>query len=182
MTIRKIVTIRMDRKECPHHRGRAALQAPRQALNRVRTLAPWSYLGPLQLLPHPQNSALGTRDSGLATLLSHLLLRSLPRRLRPLPLLIPPIMKRLVRRLFLHPSSLHPTLVWSIPRSCGRGRLAGECRHPQQNLLGSGRVRLQRLRKKSRMRPVTWKSGAFSACGRSLYPSRVFPQPLQSCR
>src|SRR5271168_1016728 len=53
---------------------------------------------------------LGTSSPRLPTLLNHLLLsRHLPSRLRPLPLLIPPIMKRLVRRLFLHPSSLtHP--------------------------------------------------------------------------
>ena len=55
------------------------------------------------------DSGLATRHWRLATLLNHLLLRSLPLRLRPLPLLIPPIMRRLVRRLFLHPSSLpHP--------------------------------------------------------------------------
>lgn len=41
-------------------------------------------------------------------LLDHFLRRHLLRRLRPLPLLIPPIMKRLVRPLFLHPLSLHP--------------------------------------------------------------------------
>jgi hypothetical protein len=55
---------------------------------------------------------LGTRHSGRAILLPatrHLLLRNLPRRLRPLPLLIPPVMKRLVRQLFLHPPSLHPS-------------------------------------------------------------------------
>src|SRR5271169_1776628 len=61
-------------------------------------------------------SLLATSYSGLAILLLHLLLGPLPLRLRPLPLLIPPIMKRLVRRLFLHPSSLHP-------KPCGDSRL-----------------------------------------------------------
>jgi hypothetical protein len=49
---------------------------------------------------------LGISDPGLPTRLTYLLLRHLPLRLRPLPLLIPPIMKRLVRRLFLHSLTL----------------------------------------------------------------------------
>src|SRR5208282_5053949 len=60
-----------------------------------------------------------TRHSRFRTLLSHLLLNGhLPLRLRPLPFLIPPIMKRLVRRLFLHPSSLHPALFRAVRCPC----------------------------------------------------------------
>jgi hypothetical protein len=84
-------------QRCLHNRGRAALQ------RRVKPLmnAGFSPRGRNRWKPS------ATRHSRFRTLLSHLLLsRHLPLRLRPLPFLIPPIMKRLVRRLFLHPSSL----------------------------------------------------------------------------
>jgi hypothetical protein len=54
----------------------------------------------------PTQKPLATSAPGLSTLLAHLLLRYLPRRLRPLPLLMPPVMKRLICQLFLHLSIL----------------------------------------------------------------------------
>jgi hypothetical protein len=84
----------------------------------------------------PLRGLLGTRYSGLATLLPRLpahgsLGYRLLRRLRPLPLLIPPIMKRLVRRLFLHshqlatPTQTYPAQQeerWSKKKGCGDSR------------------------------------------------------------
>src|SRR6266849_6678220 len=69
----------------------------------------------------PRYSGLGTRHSGLATHPRHLLLSGpLPGRLGPFPLLIPPIVKRLVRRLFLHLSSLPHPGKHIQPYSCSR--------------------------------------------------------------
>jgi hypothetical protein len=54
-----------------------------------------------------EQALLATRRRRLGTLLNHLFLRHLALSLSPLPLLMTPIMKRLVRQLFLHASSLH---------------------------------------------------------------------------
>ncbi len=85
---------------------------------------------------------------GLPTLLPsvrHRLLRSrLPRRLHPLPLLMPPIMKRLVRQLFLHPPSLHPVMLSTVEASHRQASFASGTRLPPRQTLAPGNhARLQ---------------------------------------
>jgi hypothetical protein len=54
----------------------------------------------------PTQKPLATSARGLSTLLANLFLRYLARRFRPLPLLMPPVVKRLISQLFLHLSIL----------------------------------------------------------------------------